>query len=750
MEADSFFPSEFTNYEYIYNNENSIAQLQVPLAISYFNVPKFANELYTDTDATYFTYSGDWSSLIVSREKDGRYKNLSMRAYSGDSFKFYFSTGLGFSSGANYYSGPLTTSGVYSKLTMYSGETAAITNAITFTAPTDNSSVYTLPFIENINWIRLHHKEAASGQAYRLYQFLPRTLIQVDDLEADVIDAVTVRVSGSIVVSADDLAPGSITGDKIMAGTVSGVLITPGGITATQIAARTITANQIAVSGITAETLNVSQLDAVAANMGNLIVNSGISVGTNGYITVPSGYISAGKAKLDSTGLQIGTVSSSNLPSITDTLRVAGSGIAGNIVGMALYNGAFSATNPQAVLQLDSTNALELEMRAVSGIVNINFPEQTTTGQFFQVYNADMYLRRSPNPPANIPGGSIYGLDSDDTLRYYIGADQLLLNNNTTNTFTVDSSTGDIVTAGSLYAAGPITTDYTIDANGQIVSQYGIKANTQLDVGFDGVGGYNFNVGSAGDVTTNGKLSLSNGSVTDPSLTFNSDPNTGFYWSGADFIRVSTGGVQSAIFGADRFLISNGAVSSPGLQFISDQNTGIYSVSADVLGIATGGAQRASISTTTANFTGKVTSNEMGYATIRRTTDVAITTAGTTITWQSVTRSGNISVPVPSDTITVDNAGYYMFSATFATVANLTSLRMTLVRGGVNYVSTLHGAGLGTGVGYLFNFSVGFWSTAGSTYKVILTPSANTTLIASAEATAGPSPIINIFQAIGV
>lgn len=798
MEADSFFPSEFTNYEYIYNNENSIAQLQVPLAISYFNVPKFANELYTDTDATYFTYSGDWSSLIVSREKDGRYKNLSMRAYSGDSFKFYFSTGLGFSSGANYYSGPLTTSGVYSKLTMYSGETAAITNAITFTAPTDNSSVYTLPFIENINWIRLHHKEAASGQAYRLYQFLPRTLIQVDDLEADVIDAVTIRVSDSIVIGPNLIGDKTILGQKIVDGTLSGILLTDGTITGTKVQARTIsgilitagtikgenieaatisgalitagtitavnisggtiTGDKIQVgtvsgvlitnSGITANKLNISQLDAVAANMGTLIVNSGISVGTNGYITVPSGYISAGKAKLDSTGLQIGTVSSSNLPSITDTLRVAGSGVAGNIVGMALYNGAFSATNPQAVLQLDSTNALELEMRAVSGIVNINFPEQTTTGQFFQVYNADMYLRRSPNPPANIPGGSIYGLDSDDTLRYYIGADQLLLNNNTTNTFTVDSSTGDIVTAGSLYAAGPITTDFTIDANGQIVSQYGIKANTQLDVGFDGVGAYNFNVGSAGDVTTNGKLSLSNGSVTDPSLTFNSDPNTGFYWSGADLIRVSTGGVQSAIFAADRFLISNGAVSSPGLQFISDQNTGIYSVSADVLGIATGGAQRASISTTTANFTGKITSDQMGYLTVRRTTDVAITTAGTTITWQSIVRNNNISVA--TDTITIDNAGYYMFSATFATVANLTSLRMTLARGAVNYVSTLHGAGLSTGGGYIFNFSIGFWATAGSTYKVNLIPSANTTLNANVEGGSGPSPIMNIFQAIGV
>jgi hypothetical protein len=146
--------------------------------------------------------------------------------------------------------------------------------------------------------------------------------------------------------------------------------------------------------------------------------------------------------------------------------------------------------------------------------------------------------------------------------------------------------------------------------------------------------------------------------------------------------------------------------------------------------------------------TGKLTSDAMGYITVRRTADVAITTAGTVIVWQSATRSNNISFS--TDTITIANAGYYTFSATFATVANLTSLRMTLTRGTVNYVSTLHGAGLSTGGGYLFNFNIGFFASAGSTYKVTLTPSANTTLNANNEGFAGPSPILNIFQAIGV
>ena len=509
MEPNSFFPSEFTNYEYIYNNENNIAQLQVPLSISYFNVPQFANELYTDTDTTYFTYSGDWSSLIVSREKDGRYKNLSMRAYSGDSFKFYFSTGLGFSSGADYYSGPVTISGSYSKLTAYSGEAAAITNAITFLAPSGNSAVFTLPFVENINWIRLHHKEAVSGESYRLYQFLPRTLIQVDDLEADVIDAVTVRVSGSIVVSADDLAPGSITGDKIMAGTVSGVLITPSGITATQIAAGTITATQIAVSGITANRLNVSQLDAVAANMGTLIVNSGITVGTNGYIwtgtgsaatpttglkiyttsgvsrltTYASGVaqvdiasngkllagggavildsagMTAGKTVVNSNGITIGDLTS--LLNNNDALKIMVSGTSGNNGGISFYNGAYSSISPQSAVTTDATNNFVIANNVPDG--NLIIQNANTGANSIYLYNSEVQIMRTVSGTVPAILGFERNAISEFIPRYTLGQDGLYLFNtnddfvnNPAPNLILERTTGNITTDGDIAVSGNI------------------------------------------------------------------------------------------------------------------------------------------------------------------------------------------------------------------------------------------------------------------------------------------------------
>lgn len=974
MEPEAFLNSLTPVYDFIYNNESELAPLQYPLIFSRYTIPKFANELYSDTPSEYITYSGLDNSIIVTRGTEARYKNLTIKAYSGDSFKFYFQSGSGRADDDMYFSGPLTVSGVYNKLTRYTTKSGAAANAVTFVAPSGNSNVYVLPDILNTTWMRLYHQSVDGITPYRIYQFLPRTFIQVDDLEAEVIDAVTIRVSDSIVIgpnligdktilgqkivdgtlsgvlitngtvtgskieartisgvlitagtikgenieantisgvliaantikgnnieagtisgalitagtitstqiatsgitavnlaadsittdkltarvitvekiavsgitsevlaaqavtsailangavvsgkiaadsitgsniiggvitgyhiagttitfdkiasrtlTSGQIADGTITGRNILAGTLSGVLIEDGTITGTKVQARTIsgslitagtikgenieartisgalitvgtlkgenieartisgalitagtikgenieartisgalitvgtlkgenieartisgalitvgtlkgeniqartisgalitvgtlkgenieartisgalitagtikgeniealtisgalitagtiTATNIAVSGITADRLNVTQLDAVAANMGTLIVNSGVSVGTNGYITVPSGYISAGKAKLDNTGLQIGSVSSSNLPSVTDTLRVAGSGTVGNIVGMALYNGAFSASNPQAVVQLDSTNALEIEMRAASGLINFNFPETTavnTPGQA-TVYDGSLSLRRALTLTSAAKPGGIYGYDGAGNKRYELSADQLLFNDGTNNKLTMDAATGNITADGDIE-------------------------------------GWNIMALNALTAYTN----------------FNSS------WVGSDYVVKI------------------------------DSN-------------------------------GKFTSTHMGYATIRRTTTQSITTAGTTIIWNaygsSPTRSNNVTYS--TDTITIANAGYYAMSATFATVDNLTSLRMSLTRGTVNYVSTLHGAGLNTGGGYIFNFNIMFWATANSTYKITLVPSANTTLNANNEGFAGPSPIINIVQLIGV
>jgi hypothetical protein len=677
MEPEAFEYDLNTAYEFIYNNEAELEPLQYPLAISRYTIPRFANDLYTDNINQYFTYSGTSNSLIVTKEKDGRYKNLTLRAYSGDSFNFYFQAGSGISDSELYYSGPLTTSGVYSTLTQYTTQSGALANAITFTAPANNSSVYTLPTVQNLNWIRLYHGSTDGITPYRIYQFLPRTLIQVDDLEADVIDAVTIRVSGSIVVTADSFADGSITGEKIMAGTVSGVLITPGTVTANEIAGGTITANK----------LNVAQLSAITSNMGELFVTE--------KLEVTSGYLTAGIARIDNTGIKIG--SSNTGLSASDALRIYGSGTAGNIVGMAFYNGSYSADNPQITIQADSTNALEIDNNAVNGVTNLNFPASgLANSAAVNIYNANLNLRKSPNPPANINPGSVHGYDSDDTLRYYLGVDGVILNNNASNTFSVTTSTGNVTTSGTINAGGSIdtkanisasgtlnvnglvTTLDNIDVGGSLTTTFQTRVNTDLYVGYNsGTGTYRFNAGTNGDITT-------------------------------------VGGIFAGTLN-NKFTVAS-----------ATGNTAIAGTLA---------------------VTNKFTASNLAYGTFTRTADLAITTAGTTVTWQSSPRNNNITFSTTD--ITVGNTGYYLITGYFATVGNV-SLRMTLQRTSANYISIQQVTPLSTGGGYIFNFSNAVYLTANTVLKVVLTPSANTTLNQNGETGAAPSPFLHIVQLAGI
>lgn len=360
-DPNSYIPEDSPNLEFVYNNESTLQPIYWPVFYSELVNKQDARELYNDDNTQYITYSGsDWKSLMVSRQKDGRYRNFTIKSFSGESFDFYLEVGSLYDINQSFYAGPVTTSGSYNTLVYYSGEASAQSNLITFTAPTDNTSVFVLPEVSTASYIKLHHKAVSSGETYRLYQFLPRTLIQVDDLEADAIDAVTIRVSDSIVVTADKLEDNSILGRKIRNGTVSGTLITPG----------TITTNLIAVSGIDADRINVSVLSALTTNTGSLNVTD--------TITISSGEIDAGVTKINQNGITIGNYTS--LLPATDALKVLGSGSTGDIVGLAMYNAAFSTTTPQFSINLDGTNTVEIRNnKADNSFINISFPEDSVS-----------------------------------------------------------------------------------------------------------------------------------------------------------------------------------------------------------------------------------------------------------------------------------------------------------------------------------------------------------------------------------
>lgn len=129
-------------------------------------------------------------------------------------------------------------------------------------------------------------------------------LITDGTIAASKITANTITASqiAAGTITATQLAANTITASKIAAGTITTTEIAANTITASDIAAGTITATEIAANTITANKLSVNQLDAVAANMGTLTVNSGITIGTDGYL-----WAGAGSAATPTTGLKIYT-----------------------------------------------------------------------------------------------------------------------------------------------------------------------------------------------------------------------------------------------------------------------------------------------------------------------------------------------------------------------------------------------------------------------------------------------------------
>jgi hypothetical protein len=589
IEPDAYLPGESPDLEYVYNNESEEEPVYWPIYFTQLKYPKDARRLYNDDEEDYIAYSGGWNTLFVTKQKDGRYKNISVRAVSGDSFGFYLSAGLLSDGIPTYFSGPATTSGNYSVLTEYLDEEDARTNRIFFTSPADNAQVYTFPKVNVVNFMRLHH----SGESYRLYQFLPRTLIQVDDLEADVIDAVTIRVSDSIVVTADDLADGSITGAKILAGTVSGVLITPG----------TITSNLIQAQAITADKLDVAELSAVATKTGSLEVSN--------VITVTSGEIDAGFTRITQQGITVGSFSES-LP-VVNRLNILGSGTINDVVGLAMYNASFSTTNPLLNIKLDSVNAVKFENNQSSGgVINFDFPENSTSTSV-NIFNGDLNLRRSPATPTNVAPGAIYGYDSDSTNIWELSANRLYL----------ASVTGDRVfefrtDTGNLDLFGGDFFMYNSAETGIVAS-----------ISKTGVAEFTASIESPTFYVD------SDGTASAPSISWSSDTDTGIYRISDGYVGITSNTVLSAGFFEGQIRATNGAVDAPAYSFINDTDSGIYRLAG---GVAFSINNSLAAYITTNNVFAVNTTNQNGQITV----EVPDGTARTALTLRQLNDASNL------------------------------------------------------------------------------------------------------------
>lgn len=130
--------------------------------------------------------------------------------------------------------------------------------------------------------------------------------------------------------------------------------------------------------------------------------------------------------------------------------------------------------------------------------------------------------------------------------------------------------------------------------------------------------------------------------------------------------------------------------------------------------------------------------------TLTRSATLAITTAGTVITWQTETRNNGFTWS--GTTITIPTTGYYGISATIFSTATNFSTWFTL---GVNSVAVSFMTSDNTAVNRHTAYVQRYFTT-GDAVTLTLTPSVNFTLNLVAEGSANESPYIHFVQLTGV
>jgi hypothetical protein len=129
--------------------------------------------------------------------------------------------------------------------------------------------------------------------------------------------------------------------------------------------------------------------------------------------------------------------------------------------------------------------------------------------------------------------------------------------------------------------------------------------------------------------------------------------------------------------------------------------------------------------------------------TLTRSAVLAITTAGTLVTWQVETR--NQGFTWSGSTITIPTSGYYAVQCFFA-IANTYALSMQRFVNGVNLGNFNF---QGSGINYHSGTMVRYFVT-GDALQIRVVPGVNVNISVNAEGVASESPFIHITQLTGV
>lgn len=132
--------------------------------------------------------------------------------------------------------------------------------------------------------------------------------------------------------------------------------------------------------------------------------------------------------------------------------------------------------------------------------------------------------------------------------------------------------------------------------------------------------------------------------------------------------------------------------------------------------------------------------------TLTRTATLALTTAGTTITWQSAVR--NLGVSWSGTTVTVPTDGYYNIAVTVA-LSISTTLYVRFVYNTINSQVGYTPAPFTTGGGFVYSTNFCAYLQGGLSFTIVLVPGANCTLNLNGETLAAPSPFLHLVQLSG-
>jgi len=128
--------------------------------------------------------------------------------------------------------------------------------------------------------------------------------------------------------------------------------------------------------------------------------------------------------------------------------------------------------------------------------------------------------------------------------------------------------------------------------------------------------------------------------------------------------------------------------------------------------------------------------------TLTRSGTLAITTAGTLITWQTETRNNGFTWA--TDTVTIPTTGYYMIQCMIGTTTSQTMIIQRVING-----TNIGGFSIQLAATNYFTGTMMMYLAAATTLQIRLVPGANTTVTQVAEYAAAESPLLHIVQLTG-